>query len=141
MSPVFDNPNYAVTSGINRAATITLTGVTDYCQCISGFSFSYSAAPTNGSANIQITDNGFIVFNLDIVSTKEYSIYFYPALAASNGNNLVITLSAAGAGITGKLNILGVFARSAINSQVTQGTLLTQANTPLTTQSNSNITV
>lgn len=97
-------------SATNASATLTLTGVTGYGWCISGIAWSYSAAPTGG--NIQITDGGNVVFNLDITAVGPNYIPFNPALEATVGNTLVATLAAGGVGIVGKLNFLGSWKRA-----------------------------
>ena len=73
-------------------------------QVLSGICWSYSDTPTNGQLTIA---GGGWNFDVDITQSGPGFIPFPPRMRATDNNPIVITLAAAGAGVVGKLNILG----------------------------------
>ena len=73
-------------------------------HCISGIAWSYSGSPTAG--NLQVTDGGNIIFNIDITAAGPGVINFMPPKKAAANSALAITLAAGGAGVSGKLSVL-----------------------------------
>ena len=91
----------------NTAAIVTYNADATNKHCISGVAYSYDVLPTAGK-NLKIEDGaGTVIFSIDIVSAKNGEIYFNPPKIGSLNTNLIITLAAGGAGITGKVSILG----------------------------------
>jgi hypothetical protein len=89
----------------NTAATVTYAAVAGERHVITGFAVSYyGGIPTGG--NVTITSAGVIIFNLDIAEEGAGEIIFPAPKSGGVNSDLVITLTAGGAGITGKLNIL-----------------------------------
>lgn len=94
------------TPATNTNAVVTYSAVSSQSHCISGVAFSYSGGtPTN--ANLKIEDgSGNTVFSVDVTSSGVGFIPFFPFLRGSVNTALIITLSAGGAGISGKLSVL-----------------------------------
>ncbi len=78
---------------------------TGLSHVISGIDWSYSGNPTGG--NVQVTDNGDVVFNLDITNGGPGQLIFWPPRQGQPNTAMVITLAAGGGGISGKLWING----------------------------------
>jgi hypothetical protein len=92
------------TAAANTAVAITLAaGGAGVSHIIGGIIWSYSAAPTGGT--LTITDGGTTVFQLDITSSGVKDLFFRRPLKFSANSQVVITLSAAGASVVGKLNV------------------------------------
>lgn len=92
------------TPAINTAAIITYTAVAAAKHVIRGVAWSYDAAPTGG--NLLIEDvSGTTVFSLDITAAGPGFIPLTKKGAAIN-TAMIITLSAGGGGVTGKVNVL-----------------------------------
>lgn len=95
----------------NTAATVTLAAVANSAGgegrrwSIGGIAWSYDATPSGGS--ISITNGGTKAFDLDITSAGPGSITFGEPLKADPNAAVVVTLAAGGAGVTGKLVVLG----------------------------------
>ena len=91
------------TAAANTAVSITLTGVAGQRTRITHLSFSYSAAPTAGTVTIVV--NAVTVFQLDVTGTGDQSVPLPDGgIICAAGQNAVITLTAAGAAVVGKLN-------------------------------------
>ncbi len=88
----------------NTAAVVTFVPGAARNQLF-GVCWSYNATPTNGRLTIM---GGGFNFDIDITSDGPGFIPF-PVPMHSTGamNNIVVTLYAAGAGVVGKLNVLG----------------------------------
>lgn len=86
----------------NVAAQITFAGVVGQRHCIVGVAYSYDGAPTAG--NLQITDGGAVVFDVDVTAAGPDWVPI--KLRAGWNSDLVITLAAGGAAVSGKLNVL-----------------------------------
>lgn len=90
----------------NTAAVITYAAVAGQKHVIGGVAWSYNGAPTAG--NLKIEDvAGTVVFSVDITSAGPGFIPFpQPLRQAAVNTALIITLSAGGAAVTGKVNAL-----------------------------------
>ena len=93
--------NYATAT--NAAAVVTFAAVAGQSNIISGIAFSYSATPAAGS--LTITDGGITVFSIDILSGGAGFIPFDAPVKAAANSALVVTLSAGGTAVVGKLSI------------------------------------
>ena len=85
----------------NAAAAITVSAVVDARHVLSKVYWSYSAGPTGGKLTITGGPNNFEV---DITTGGPGAFTFSPYICSVN-TALVATITAGGAGITGKLNI------------------------------------
>ena len=99
------NPNYFVQGPPNTAVTITLPVARARYEFSGSIYWSYSADPTGG--RLTIAGGGF-GFDVDITVGGPGFIPFYVPQHATNNTAIVITLAAGGAGIVGKLNLIGV---------------------------------
>lgn len=89
----------------NTAATVTYAAIAGQRHVVTGFALSYyGGIPTGG--NVMVTSDGVIIFNMDVAEEGAGEIIFPSPKSGGVGAALVITLTAGGAGITGKLNIL-----------------------------------
>lgn len=89
----------------NTQGIINLAAAPGVRHAIRGVAWSYDAAPTGG--RLTIVTNAVAVFEIDITAGGPGFIPFSPALASVRGMALTITLAAGGAGITGRLNVIG----------------------------------
>ena len=90
----------------NTAAVVTYAGVAGQSHIITGFSWSYyGGIPVGG--NIQVADGVNVVFDIDIAEEGCGFFTFPDGKQGTVGAAMTITLAAGGAGITGKLSILG----------------------------------
>jgi hypothetical protein len=98
------------TPATNTNAVITLAAPgAGKVNVISGVAWSYSGVPTGGRLKIEDV-SGTIVFDIDIVSGGPGFIPFTPPKKNAAANTaMIITLYAGGAGIQGKLNVLGAW--------------------------------
>lgn len=90
------------TSSANAAATITLAANSDEFHAVHSIQCSYSAAPTTATVSVAI--DGTTVFSMHVVGT-ELVIDLAKPIYGEKGEALVVTLSAGGSGIVGKLNV------------------------------------
>jgi len=75
---------------------------------LGGLAWSYSGgAPAGGRLTVE-NGAGNIVFDIDITAEGPNFILFRPKLRGSKNIALIITLFAGGAGVTGKLNAIGL---------------------------------
>jgi len=98
------NPNHFVQSGLNAAVTITLPTARGRHEIAGCIYWSYSADPTGGRLTIM---GGGFGFDVDITVGGPGFIPFSIPQHATDNVPIVITLHAGGAGIIGKLNLLG----------------------------------
>lgn len=93
--------------GSNAAAIVTYAaGTAGTNHVITGIAWSYTAAPTGG--NLKVEDgSGNTVFSVDITAAGPGFIPFDPAKRGTAGSAMIITLAAGGAGISGKVSVLG----------------------------------
>jgi|GEM_PF-4037412 len=93
-------------TGVNLAAAITgpasASEVGGRAYVVAGIAWSYSGPPTGG--RLTITDNAVIVFDLDVTAGGPGVVVFDPPIRTADNKAMVITLTAGGVGITGKLN-------------------------------------
>lgn len=93
----------AVTGAAGAAASITYAADAARSHSIAGFILSFSAAPAAGTT-VSVTVAGVTVFS----SHADIGPREYPARISGGVNEaLVITFSAPGGAVVGKLNILG----------------------------------
>jgi len=98
-------PGYFVRGAPNAAVVITLPTSRARYEFSGCIYWSYSADPTGG--RLRIAGGGF-GFDVDITTGGPGFIPFSIPQHATNNTAIVITLAAGGAGIVGKLNLLGV---------------------------------
>lgn len=91
----------------NTAAVVTLAGVAGSRRVVAGVAWSYDADPTGGA--LTIASNGVTIFQIDITGKGPGFIPFRPGIAGAYGLPLAITLTAGGAAVTGKVNVLGTW--------------------------------
>jgi len=92
------------TAAANTAVAITIVGVAGQTIRITHLSWSYSAAPTGGAISVVV--NAVTIFQLDDPATTDNFITLPPGgLKCAAGFSAVITLTAAGAAVVGKLNV------------------------------------
>ena len=107
----FLRPQQGATSDVNApaantAAVVTYAASAGAQHVISGIAWSYSAAPTGG--NLKVEDGaGNVIFQLDVTAAGPDAVYFRPAKKGSVNTNLIVTLAAGGAAVTGKVSVLG----------------------------------
>lgn len=90
---------------VNTAAIVTYALVAGQQHYITGVAWSYyGGIPTGG--NLTITDGGAVVFNVDVNEEGPGFFTFPRPKSAGVGNAMVITLTAGGAAVTGKVSIL-----------------------------------
>ena len=85
----------------NEDAIVTLPAQDALRHWMLGISWSYSAAPTNGS--LIIYDDDDVVFSIDVVVAGANSVEVQRV--SGPGHELRIVLSAGGAGVVGKVNV------------------------------------
>lgn len=108
-------PSRAVSTGdvhapaANTAAVVNLAAAgAGKFNVIDGIAWSYSGDPTGG--NLKVEDGaGNVVFSVDITSAGPGFIPFMHPKRGSANTALVVTLAAGGAGVTGKVSLLGVW--------------------------------
>ena len=103
-SSVGCDPADASTPAVNTAAVLTYAAVPGQSHHIDGLVWSYAGGtPTGG--NLQITDGGSVVFSMDITDQGAGFIPFSRPKRGSVNSALVITLTAGGSGVTGKVSV------------------------------------
>jgi hypothetical protein len=88
----------------NTAATITVTAVAAKKHKLVKIGYSYNATPTGGNIKVE-APAGTVMWTMDVGALGEKLIDFAYPLAMPVNTNMVVTLAAAGATVTGKLNI------------------------------------
>ena len=90
----------------NTAAVVTYAAVPARSHAITGVGWSYSGAPAGG--NLKIEDGaGVTVFTLDVTSGGAGVVYFAPLKRGATNTACIVTLAAGGAGVSGKVSVLG----------------------------------
>lgn len=93
----------SATAAANTAVTLTITGVAGQAQRLTALSGSYSAAPTAGTLTVVV--NAVTILQADITAAGLFTIPLPDGgLECQAGQNVVITLTAAGAAVVGRLN-------------------------------------
>lgn len=93
------------TAAVNTAVVINKAAAgAGISNVIGAVYWSYNAAPTGGKLTIE-DGSGTIVFEVDITSAGPGQLNFEPQQKGTANTALIITLAAAGAAVTGKLNI------------------------------------
>lgn len=88
---------------VNTAAVITVPATPGRLSSLKGVTLSYNAAPTGG--RLTIVDGAATVLDIDITAAGPLHIPFSDGLlSAARNTTWTITLAAAGAAVTGKLN-------------------------------------
>lgn len=96
------------TAAVNTAVTITVTGVAGQTIRLAALSGSYSAAPTGGTITVVV--NGVTIFQADLTAAGLFVVPIAQGgLICAAGFSAVITLTAAGAAIVGRLNVGSYF--------------------------------
>ena len=89
----------------NVAAIVSYPATPTVYHILSGFAWSYDAAPTGG--NVIIVMNGSTVFDLDVTVAGPGFFLFDPPKRFGVGDAVSVTLAAGGLGIQGKVSVLG----------------------------------
>lgn len=96
------SPSVSAVSVANTAVSITYAAVAGQRHRLTFLGYSYSAAPTAG--RITITDGATTILDIDVSSSWEVFANLLPGGIVGTVNSaMVITLSAGGAGIVGKI--------------------------------------
>ena len=94
----------SATAAANTAVVVTVNGVVFQTLRLMSLSGSYNAAPTGGVLTVVV--NGVTLIQADITAAGLFTIPLPDGgLVCQSGQNIVITLSAAGAAVTGRLNV------------------------------------
>jgi hypothetical protein len=92
------------TAAANTAVAITVNGVAGQTIRLAALSWSYSAAPTAGTITVVV--NGVTIFQSDITAAGfAAALIAQGGLVCQVGQSAVITLTAAGAAVVGRLNV------------------------------------
>lgn len=90
----------------NTAAVVTYAASPTASHVISGVAWSYDQTPAGG--NIKVEDGaGNVIFSIDVPTAGAGVVYFWPGKQGTINTALVVTLSAGGVGVTGKLDVIG----------------------------------
>jgi len=92
------------TPAVNTAAVITKAAVAGVGHVLSGIYWSYDDDPTGGRITVE-NGAGTIVFDIDVTDKGTGFLPFTPPIRGGNNVAMIVTLAAAGAAVTGKLNI------------------------------------
>jgi hypothetical protein len=94
----------SATAAANTAVVITVNGVAGQSIRLEHLSTSYSAAPTGGALTVVV--NGVTIWQADIIAGGPTLPPLPPGgLLCQAGQNAVITLTAAGAAVVGRVNV------------------------------------
>ncbi len=92
---------------VNTAAVVTYAAAgAGVSHVIKGIAYSYNAAPTGGNLKVE-NGAGTIVFSMDITAAGPGFIPFNAAMKGTTNTAMIVTLTAAGAAVTGKVSVLG----------------------------------
>ena len=88
----------------NTAAVVTLAADSEQCHVITSITFGYNATPTSGS--VVVTAGGTTIFSVPVAAAGAGQIHFPYGLHndAALNEAVVVTLAAAGASVTGRIN-------------------------------------
>lgn len=91
----------------NASAVVTYAADEYSYHSIEGVAWSYSGAPGAG-ARIQIEDgSGTVIFSEDITASGPGLFSFEEGLRGSRNTAFIVTLTAGGTGVVGKVNVVG----------------------------------
>lgn len=103
VAAVPSNP-VSATAAVNTAVTVTINGVAGQSVRLTALAASYNAAPTGGLLTVVV--NAVTIVQLDIAAAGPTAIPLPPGgLECAAGQNVVITLAAAGAAVAGRVNV------------------------------------
>lgn len=88
----------------NTAAIVTLTADTTRGYILSQVNYSYSGAPTGGNLKIESPASTIFV-QIDVTAAGPGVLNLVPPQIFPKNTNVVITLAAGGAGVSGKANV------------------------------------
>lgn len=98
----------SATAAVNTAVTVTVGAVAGQAARITALSGSYSAAPTAGTLTVVV--NGVTIFQADITAAGLFTVPLPPGgLECQVGQAAVVTLTAAGAAVVGRLNVASYY--------------------------------
>jgi hypothetical protein len=104
--PIQTSTNNVNVPASNTNAVITYAaGAAGVRHCIGGVAWSYSASPTGGRLKIE-DGSGNIVFDIDITAGGPGFVPFAQPLQGTAATALIVTLTAGGSGIQGKVTVL-----------------------------------
>jgi len=107
------NPGNIHTPAANTACKVTFpAGGKGYCHCISGIALSYNGLPVGGRLTIE-DGAGNIIFDVDIIVAGLTQIVFPQCQKGSDNKAFIVTMTAGGSAVVGKLNILNHWTESA----------------------------
>lgn len=93
----------SATAAVNTAVVLTINGVAGQTIRLSALSWSYSGAPTGGLITVVV--NAVTILQADISAAGPGSFPIAQGgLVCQAGQNVVITLAAAGAAVQGRVN-------------------------------------
>jgi hypothetical protein len=91
----------------NASAVVTYAADAYAYHSIEGVAWSYSGTPGAG-ALLKIEDgSGTVIFSEDITASGPGFFQFEEALRGSVNADMIITLTAGGSGVVGKINVIG----------------------------------
>lgn len=94
----------SATAAANTAVTVTVPATAGQANRIQALSGSYSAAPTGGTLTVVV--NGVTILQADITAAGLFTIPLPDGgLECAVGFSAVVTLTAAGAAVVGRLNV------------------------------------
>jgi hypothetical protein len=99
------NDTNAPAANTNAVITYSAAGA-GQVHVLSGVAWSYTGGTPAGLLKVE-DGAGNVVFQLDLAAAGTGQVNFLPPKKGSANTALVITLTAGGAGITGKVNALG----------------------------------
>lgn len=92
------------TPAANTAAVVTLAAVAGQRHRITAIAYSYTAAPAGGT--LTVVDGATPLIDIDVTSSGEVWAVLPPGGLVGTANTaMTITLTAGGAGISGKLSV------------------------------------
>ena len=93
--------------GANLPAVITLTAAASVWHVVDRVTGGYTDVPTGGSLTIAATVQGTAVSQvIPITNGGGFVLHFDPPIQGDQNTEIVITLAAGGAGISGKVNAM-----------------------------------
>lgn len=97
--------NHVAAPAANTAAQVTFAAAANQRNQFEFIAWSYNGTPTGGNLTVH-NGAGAVYFNIDITAGGPGFIPFTPEMSAV-GSALYVTLTAGGAGVSGKVNVMG----------------------------------